>query len=297
MGYLASVLSVNLAFSLLVAGHQVVLGDASPHTRDPACTLEEHDGLTAPFHICSKSPSSLNATAVEENATAVEENTTIVEDKAITDTEGEDKPRSRPVPFPRNMTLSPLWMKPTCRTTASQNETFCVFTYAEFAEGRGISLLTTPDIAEHITDRFAPELTEGINDVSNPPFERREMPGKGVGLVAKQDIQRGHLVHAHTPLVLFNRGAERMEEGDRIALQQLAVDQLPKSSRELFMDLMGHDETLDRVDAIINTNAFQVELDDDIPELHNAILPETAVSISLCEITITKYFSYPAPKP
>ena len=111
--------------------------------------------------------------------------------------------------------------------------------------------------------------------MTNPPYDIRELPGRGRGLIAKRGIHRGDLIFAHTPVLAMNPTAFELEEKDRLSLGHKAVANLPEATQKLFLELHGHFGIEDQIDDRINTNAFELE----IGEVgHHGVFPETAVS-------------------
>ena len=68
--------------------------------------------------------------------------------------------------------------------------------------------------------------------------------------------------------------ATDLSDEDRLELQRLAVDKLPPKSRDLFLELHGHFGG-DKVNDIINTNAFDIEVDS-TQDSNYGVLPETS---------------------
>ena len=160
---------------------------------------------------------------------------------------------------------------------------FCAFTSHSFAAGRGISIVTTAERAEHFADLAAfatPGALLGINAQPSPPFEERELPGRGRGLIANTTILRGDRIFAHTPLVLLDGDLfEDLETPGWLELEKAAVRNLPALSRNKFYELFGQPVTHPVADKI-DTNAFELELDDE-DDLFYGVFPEIAVSCSI----------------
>lgn len=143
----------------------------------------------------------------------------------------------------------------------------CVYTSSWFANGRGLSLLSSPSdalLVEEIgifkTGCTIPDIfgnQPGEQKLAETRFERRTIPGKGFGLVAKRTIQRGEVIYAKTPLTMVSETAMKKlgRRAHRNLLMQISVERLPPASRELFMEMEGHfggNPYYDR----INTNSF-----------------------------------------
>lgn len=172
--------------------------------------------------------------------------------------------------------LLPWTHHPICNDAKGAFATFfCVFTDANFAGGRGISLIGTPDSVELISRNriFHPHLDPDLTEPQSltQPFEVRALPGRGFGLLANTTLQLGDRVLEHTPVIAVQSSAQDLlSQSDVWELFGKGVDQLPSATRDMLLALQGHDEG-DEVYSRFTTNAF--ELFD-----YDALFPETAVS-------------------
>jgi hypothetical protein len=89
-------------------------------------------------------------------------------------------------------------------------------------------------------------------------------------VIANWTIERGDLIMAYTATAIFHKGA--FNEPDYHMLHT-AVDQLPKSSRALWLDLAAHFKG-DMYKERIKTNTFLEEFNE---EEHYVVIPEVAV--------------------
>jgi hypothetical protein len=171
-------------------------------------------------------------------------------------------------------TRGPWTWTPKCTQKPNESRPLCVFTAAGFAQGRGISLLTDPSTAQLISQSRAftnPDILAGINiQADSPPFVIQELPSRGKGVIANRTIERGDLIMAYTATNIFHAGA--LVEPDYHMLHT-AVDQLPTSSRALWLDLATHSDG-NMYHQKINTNTFLEEING---EEHYMIIPEVAV--------------------
>ncbi|KAJ6445162.1 SET domain-containingprotein [Purpureocillium lavendulum] len=150
-----------------------------------------------------------------------------------------------------------------CITPEEATEPFCVYSSHAFADGRGISILTTPSRIASISQLPAfiesSAFMDGNGARVSPPFEERELPGRGRGLIANRTMFRGDRILAHTPLLMLDTEAyEDLDDTEWIELETAAVDQLPAESRAAFWKLYGQ-PTTHPVSDRINTNAFEIE--------------------------------------
>lgn len=159
-----------------------------------------------------------------------------------------------------------IWnMEPVCLHDAKAGSN-CVYTSTWFAGGRGLSLVTSPLeeillLQAEVFKRAAtnPDVVgdqHGDLNLAETRFKQRKIPGKGIGLVATQSIQRGDVIYAKTPLTIHSETAMKaLRKPHRYLLMQISVERLPKASRELFFEMKGHfggNKYSDRV----NTNSF-----------------------------------------
>ncbi|KAL7793120.1 hypothetical protein V8C37DRAFT_113266 [Trichoderma ceciliae] len=158
----------------------------------------------------------------------------------------------------------------------SSESSFCVFSFKDFAGGRGISILTTPDRIKKFQQ--LPAFVDagalfGVNEQPSPPFEERALPGRGRGLVANKTLHRGDRIFAHTPILMLDGDSfGDLEQKDWLELEHVAVNSLPPQTKMMFSALYGRpktDPTSDRID----TNAFELGLEE---ATHYAVFPEIA---------------------
>ncbi|KAL7946052.1 SET domain-containing protein [Trichoderma barbatum] len=172
-----------------------------------------------------------------------------------------------------NLSSFPWTSQNNCR---HNTETFCVFSSKGFAGGRGISILTTPDRVESLQQ--LPAFVDahslfGINEQPSPPFEERELPGRGRGLIANKMLHRGDRIFAHTPILLLDgESFGDLEKEEWLDLEHSAVNNLPPKTQKLFSELYGRPVT-DPVSDRIDTNAFVLNMDD---VTYYAVFPEIA---------------------
>lgn len=151
----------------------------------------------------------------------------------------------------------------------------CVYTNATFSHGRGISIFTTPKIAEEFVGLLPfhdSDILErrGINNPEGPWYTKA-LPGKGTGMLAKQDLKRGDLITAFTPYLLAH--AENvLTTLEREKYLQIALKQLPAASQEHYLSLAKyyHDPTV-VVQDVVKANAFEMQLGG---LMHLAVFPE-----------------------
>lgn len=153
-------------------------------------------------------------------------------------------------------------------------ETYCVYTNSRFANGRGISIITTPEVAtSYVAESYSHEDQE---DRGQEIYVMRESSAHGIGTFAKESVKAGDTVMAKHPVLLITRG---MLHGgareERHRLLELAVQQLPEKTTQSLLMLAksrgGHD-----LDDIMQTNAIGMRLLNGAA--HLGLVPEVAVS-------------------
>jgi hypothetical protein len=162
---------------------------------------------------------------------------------------------------------------PMCIFSKSLEIDICVWTDMQFADGRGISIIATPESATAVAMNKIfrdPYLAKTANSIFTPPYEIRHLLGRGFGLIANRTVQCGEQIFAHTPVLVAQAISETgLDDDDLFKLHRSAIKRLPERTRDLFLALHGHfggDPIYDK----FSTNAFNV-FD------FAAIFPETAV--------------------
>jgi hypothetical protein len=134
-------------------------------------------------------------------------------------------------------------------------------------------MLTSPERADYVASlpvfRDANVLARENKDPDPAlsPLDFVHIPGKDMGVVAKRPIYRGDHLMSFTPAVVIDYGAfENLPYQDIMKLQMGMVDQLPNELKGRFLNLSTHDEAgshNERIDKILKTNAFDIELSDE----------------------------------
>ncbi|TLD18290.1 hypothetical protein E2P81_ATG12085 [Venturia nashicola] len=185
---------------------------------------------------------------------------------------------------------------PECLREQNMTEKFCLFTSHEFAHNRGISLWTTPEHSEELLKLPAftnPDLLRGVNEEPNPPYESRQLPGRGMGLIANRTLQKGDHIFSMTPVVMIEEKIfDIFAKSDRLPYLRTMVKRLPERSEKRLMDLCGHFGG-DPAEDIINTNAFAIDMwedDDDEETAYNVVFPEISRLNHDCRPNAHYYF-------
>lgn len=179
-------------------------------------------------------------------------------------------------------TSFPWTHNPTCLNAHTSDssggwkiETFCVYTNSRFANNRGISLITTPEVAtEFVLESFSHEDNE---DRGQEVYEARETPDRGIGLFSKRTIKAGESIVVKHPVLIINRDVlvEELEYA-RLRLLDLAVRQLPVQTVKALKALAKSRGTREW-DDLVQTNAMGMKLGERSVG-HLGVVPEAAVS-------------------
>ena len=152
----------------------------------------------------------------------------------------------------------------------------CVYTNSTFSNGRGISIFTTPRIAEQFA-RLPPfQETAALDGINGPrgSWYKQQLPGKGTGMIANRNLERGDLITAYTPVLLVYIDRV-LSTRDRERLLRLAIDQLPPASREAYLKLStiyGNPAVI--AQDVLKANNFEIQVGG---EMHLAIFPEASI--------------------
>ena len=141
---------------------------------------------------------------------------------------------------------------------------FCVFTNAIFQGNRGISFITTPETAASsvevltaLQSSLDPRLVrEGVNK----PWEVRDLPGRGKGVVSTRRIAKGEVIMVDYIGALAEADfPSRVKRTEGNNLLQRAMDQLPDPERVL--SLARSSKTGSPVpEDVMRTNTFATEI-------------------------------------
>lgn len=159
----------------------------------------------------------------------------------------------------------------------SINDKLCVYTSTTFANGRGISIFTTPNIAKEYASLPAfTSLSALDNQKINVPtntWRAASLPSKGIGMLATTPLKFSDRITSYTPAFLALLESE-LNTWDRETFWRLGIDQLPRATREEFLSLatVFGDERF-RVQDIVQANTFQVVVGGGN---HLAVWPETS---------------------
>jgi hypothetical protein len=167
---------------------------------------------------------------------------------------------------------------PVCtELVAGFDERLCVYTNASFSNGRGISIVSTPDLAEAASQlsAFQDPQAFATKQVNQPQdaWHARELPGRGIGAIANRKLSRGDRLTAYTPALLIHRDIfAELSTREREKYIRLALDQLPPAIRNACYSLAtvsGMPEYIGQ--DVLKTNNFDIPI---AGHPHIALIPE-----------------------
>jgi hypothetical protein len=186
------------------------------------------------------------------------------------------------VPFLSQLSEHAPWSYPPLCTQVlpSINDKLCIYTSTSFASGRGISIITTPTLAQRFSSLSA--FTDPSTRNTNTPthaYHTTAIPGKGIGMLASQPLVFGDLITSHTPAFIAYLEDE-LGTMQREKLWRQAIEQLPGKMKEEFLGLSYvYGDARVRVQDIVKANTFQLEVGG---ANHLAVWPETSRANHAC---------------
>jgi hypothetical protein len=179
---------------------------------------------------------------------------------------------------PEEKDYAPWSYSPVCTPKLSSiDDVLCIYTSTSFSNGRGISIFTTPSIAQRFATLLAfkdPTALEHRNvNVPTDTWHASSIPNKGIGLLATRSLKFKDRITSYTPVFLAHLEGE-LSTLDREKWWRHAIHQLPEATRDEFLSLayVFGDERV-RVQDIVKSNTFQIEVGG---ANHLAIFPETS---------------------
>lgn len=116
---------------------------------------------------------------------------------------------------------------------------YCVFANKAIANGRGMAMVTSSTHMQKLK-RLEPVLNlPGINGPADPskppPYEEKEIPGRGIVLVANQTLKRGDQVMSWSPVLIVHKSFyDDVPVEEQTGLLAAAVALLPDATRAKF---------------------------------------------------------------
>ncbi|SPO04395.1 uncharacterized protein DNG_07080 [Cephalotrichum gorgonifer] len=166
--------------------------------------------------------------------------------------------------------------RPTCAYPPDKSSSkYCVYTYIDPHGGRAdISIITTPETAAEAVglledpdprwykwnEPTAPPPVDAGGEGEAPPYELREIPGKGIGLVATRKILRGEVILSDPATVISMLGPPQgISAAHKGILARKAFSQLGEETRRDISELTGAEGGFG-VEGIFSDNMFTIVL-------------------------------------
>ncbi|KAK4462951.1 SET domain-containing protein 5 [Cladorrhinum samala] len=136
--------------------------------------------------------------------------------------------------------------------------------------GDGIVVISTPRNA-HLAANFP--IPPGTEIVEASSFYEKQLPGKGMGLIANRTIRKGEIIMQRTPSLLIQAKAHvYLDREVREKLYEAALGRLPEPTRRKFLRQYG-----DTAYMKVDKNAFRLEVDGREPlSEHFAVFPDVS---------------------
>jgi hypothetical protein len=211
----------------------------------------------------------------------------ITEDMSPTIVEPDSKYTVHPAQFVagKYMRNTPdIWtQEPWCMWSDQISKEICVYTSHVFANGRGVSIVLQQEEVGLVAK--APALANQrnyswpsyANPDKDPRMEKMPIPGKGLGIRAKEILRRGDSAQSYTPVLSVQDSVMQLtlNSVEQNLPISVGVHRLNPKSRKLFTDLWGHFGGNPYYDKI-NTNAFNAVLGES-EVFFWSVYPETSV--------------------
>lgn len=174
--------------------------------------------------------------------------------------------------------------RPYCVEPANKDVKYCLYTMDTF-RGHGLSVITAPDLAASLTDAMddaivREELRDHPSSVMSSAnnadivYERRDLPGRGKGMVTRRRIRQWEVVMVDFPAIIAHVDTfDVMTLEERQRVLQRAIHRLPVSQRTAVMGL-ARSHGKDPLEDLLKTNAYGVEVDE---ALHMALFIDGSV--------------------
>lgn len=165
-----------------------------------------------------------------------------------------------------------------------RENTYCLYSDADFGQTHGVSLVTSPEIAVDLVGADALESrpyyggSRTRNFTAGPlngAYTVKPSPGKGLGVMAARKIEQFEIIMLDLPAMLLSKAF--LEDAPPLLRRRLirrGLSQLPEATQEKVYAL---DKTTggEELDAILGTNTISLSLG--MNELHLGLYPELSV--------------------
>ncbi|KAG8160654.1 hypothetical protein KVR01_008918 [Diaporthe batatas] len=162
------------------------------------------------------------------------------------------------------------------------SEVFCAFTQPSFNAGHGIALVTTAETLQEMASLHVftdpREQMFGWMQSAGPAYREEQIPGKGIGLVAKRLLRTNEAFLNRAPIVMVDGIAfKRLGRARLTELLTQAVADLPETYQAEYLNLTTHIDVethQQRVYEIFMKNDFVTSVKDNL-EFHS-VFPQVS---------------------
>ncbi|KAK6853025.1 SET domain-containing protein 5 [Apiospora arundinis] len=198
---------------------------------------------------------------------------------------------------------SPLELIPgSCVGNVSKE--LCAYLSPAFADSQGIAFVTSPQRAARLaqstslTDPLVHSQVERLNVATNPKWEMRHIPGKGMGVIATSHLNLGDHIMTSTPALVLDNGILDYSDDEATELRAQAIKHLPPALRSSFLKLTTHDDVTtmtERIDKIVEVNSFELDTVGDVQDDEGemswlAVFPDISRLNHACRPNAQYYF-------
>ena len=143
---------------------------------------------------------------------------------------------------------------------------YCVYASHRAAGGRGVAAVTTPASFERLKkmDRALGVIAPNEKPAAfPPPYEIKEVPGRGQVLVANTTIKRGTKLLVSQPVLIVHRkfmDDEEVDEEDQERLLEAAVKLLPEETKKQLLSRLEEGGEVKNLIELVRSRPFEDNL-------------------------------------
>ena len=140
------------------------------------------------------------------------------------------------IPSSTTSDFSPWTFRPVCSDILEAiHSELCVYTSGSFAGGRGISIITTPTIAEGIAQLIPLKIPAALDGLLHSNLFRitPRTPLRGRSGLSRQDLETGDEVASKVPIVLMHEAMLELSWPEHEEFLRVAILRLPLTTQRL----------------------------------------------------------------